>query len=179
MKSRPRVLAGTCVAWLAGSLLHAHSGPPFPIMPNRTAGPYDVSIWADPDATDDGSAAGQFWVLLQPAAKTVPIAADTRAEVSVAPIDRTGATRARKTDPVNGDVTRQFAALVLDHEGRFSVHVSIDGSLGRADVDAEVDATYDLRPPRAMLVVYLMPFLLVGLLWGKLLLRRRQSRARR
>jgi hypothetical protein len=36
-----------------------------------------------------------------------------------------------------------------------------------------VDATYDQRPPAYLLVVYVMPFVLVGLLWGRLLLRRR------
>jgi hypothetical protein len=62
----------------------------------------------------------------------------------------------------------------MDHEGRFAVTVTIAGPLGAATVDAEVDATYDLRPPRYLLVVYLMPFVLVGLLWGRLLLRRRR-----
>ena len=45
------------------------------------------------------------------------------------------------------------------------------GPLGEASVDAEVDATYDLRPPPLTIAVYLLPFLLVGGLWLKLLLR--------
>jgi hypothetical protein len=42
-----------------------------------------------------------------------------------------------------------------------------------------VDATYDLRPPPFMLVVYAVPFLLAGLLWMKLLLRRTSGAGRR
>jgi len=30
-------------------------------------GQYKISIWTDPDATDDGSAAGKFWVMVDPA----------------------------------------------------------------------------------------------------------------
>jgi hypothetical protein len=72
-------------------------------------------------------------------------------------------------------VTRQFAALRMDHEGRFAVRVAIDGPLGAATVTSAVDATYDLRPP---------PVLFAGLpgavrraraLMGVKLLRRRRS----
>ena len=43
----------------------AHDGPPFPIVSDQRVGAYVVSIRTDPDATDDGSAGGQFWVQLQ------------------------------------------------------------------------------------------------------------------
>jgi len=156
----------------AGSNLAAHSGPPFPIVSNRIVGPYDISIWTDPDTTDDGTAAGQFWVMVTMANLGSAVAAGTRAEVEASPSDRTGDVKHRTTEPVNGDIGNQFAAVVLDHEGPFKVHVTIDGPSGKAEVDTSVDATYDLRPARGMLALYLMPFLLVGFLWGKLLLRR-------
>jgi hypothetical protein len=55
----------------------------------------------------------------------------------------------------------------------------VQGSLGPAEVDAEVDATYDLRPSPFVLGVSLTPFLLVGFLWWKLLRRRRQRNSQR
>ncbi|HET9541411.1 MAG TPA: hypothetical protein VFQ46_12485, partial [Candidatus Limnocylindria bacterium] len=70
-------------------------------------------------------------------------------------------------------VSNQFAAVVMDHEGRFAVEVTIDGPAGPARVTAEVDATYDLRPPPIMLAVYALPFVLAGLLWIRLLVKRR------
>jgi len=126
--------------------------------------------------TNDGSAAGQFWVVMRPNGPT-PIPVDTRAEVTIRPSDRAGVVTKRETEPVQGDTTRQYAALLMDHEGPFAVHVSIEGALGKAELDANVDATYDARPAPALMVVFLAPFLLVGFLWGKLLLRRRTRKA--
>lgn len=170
------IWAVAIVCLMATGDLRAHSGPPFPIVSNQKAGHYDVSIWTDPDATDDGSAAGQFWVVLQPLRKGSELPADTRVNVAIWPIDRPGSAQQAIASPVANSVARQFAALVMDHEGRFGIRAVIDGSLGRADVATEVQATYDLRPPPILLVLYVSPFLLVGFLWVKLLLRRRQSR---
>jgi hypothetical protein len=171
------IAALACGAWLIGFstvVVRAHSGPPYPIVTERIVGAYVVAVWADPDVTNDGSAAGQFWVVTRPnGPMTLP--ADTRAEVTIRPSDRAGVERKRETEPVQGETARQYAVLPMDHEGPFAVHVSIEGALGKADLDANVDATYDARPAPALMMVFLAPFLLVGFLWGKLLLRRRGS----
>ena len=57
------------------------------------------------------------------------------------------------------------------------MQVTIDGPLGRAAIDAEVTATYDLRPAPFVIVLSIVPFVLVGLLWTKLLMRRRKAAA--
>jgi hypothetical protein len=160
----------------ASSTLHAHDGPPFPILSNQTAGPYVVSIWTDPDTTDDGSAGGQFWVTLARAGVAGDIPDQTRATVAIKAARRAGPEIVGIASPVRGNVGNQFAALAMDHEGRFAVRVTVEGPLGAATVDAEVDATYDLRPAPYLLVLYLVPFVLVGVLWGQLLLRRRMAR---
>jgi hypothetical protein len=152
--------------------LFAHSGPPFPALSDRVAGPYRLSLWTDPDTTDDGSAAGQFWVVIH-LADGSQVPPDTRAIVAIRPLDRPGPERSGGTSPVDGDTSRQFVALLMDHEGPFAVRATISGTRGSTVVDATVDATYDLRPARWLVVVYLMPFLAVGFLWLKLLLRRR------
>jgi hypothetical protein len=103
---------------------------------------------------------------------------DVRAQVTVRPLDRAGAAVSSRADPVNGDSSRQFAALTMDHEGRFAVRVDIEGVTERVGVDAEVVATYDSRPSRLALAVYLVPFLLAGFLWTTLLVRRRRAHAR-
>lgn len=175
MRDSVRVAAISWLALCGTPVVRAHSGPPFPIVSNRPAGPYVVSIWTDPDTTSDQSAAGQFWVMLDPAQTSIALPGDTRAQVSAAPSDRAGATQSAATAPVNGDVTRQFAAVRLDHEGPFAIRVSITGPLGAATVESAVDATYDQRPGRAMLLLYLMPFLIVGFLWTKLLVSRRRT----
>jgi hypothetical protein len=172
-----RVRAAALAAALAAlpAAAAAHDGPPFPILSDHAAGPYLISIWTDPDTTDDGSPGGQFWVRIYTASRQGAIPAQTRAAVKIRPLGRSGPERAGPAMPVRGDVTNQFAALLMDHEGRFAVHVDVDGPLGAAAVDAEVDATYDTRPPAALLLVYLAPFLVVAFLWGRLLIRRRRG----
>ena len=164
------------VAFCAVAGVQAHSGPPFPIVSNQTSGAYTISVWTDPDSTDDGSAGGQFWVTVRPAGGAATLPADTRIDVTLTAArsarpagDRAAPSRLR---PIP---SQRFAALVMDHEGRFRVRVTIDGPLGAAAVEADVDATYDTRPAPAMIAVYLLPFVLVGFLWIKLLWRRRRG----
>jgi hypothetical protein len=172
-----------CALVIASPAL-AHSGPPFPIVSTQTHGPYSISIWTDPDSTDNGVAAGQFWIIIEPPTKDTPIPDGTHATITVRPLDSTPPSGPRASEPamhataepVRGDVTNQFAVVTLDHEGPFAVYVDVDGPLGRAGVDSRVDATYDLRPAPYMLAWYLGPFVLAGLLWTRLLLRRRAGR---
>jgi hypothetical protein len=152
----------------------AHSGPPYPVISNQVAGPYRVSVWTDPDATDDGSAGGQFWVTIEAARGGTP-PQDAQALVAVRPAGESRWLEAAAA-PLDGDRSRQFAALVMDHEGPYDVRVVLTGASGRHELTTGVEATYDLRPAPALLAVYLLPFLLVGFLWAKRLLRRRRAR---
>jgi hypothetical protein len=175
-RGRTVVGAGLAAALLVTpSPLAAHSGPPYPVATQQVAGPYRLSLWTDPDATDDRTPGGQFWVVIEPGRDgTIP--AGTRARVAIRPIDRDEPFVEVAAEPVDGDVTRQFAGLVMDHEGPFAVRVIVSGPLGDGALGARVDATYDLRPPLPLLLVYLLPFLAVGFLWTTRLLRRRRAR---
>jgi hypothetical protein len=174
VRARRWPLVGAFVVglWIAPPV-GAHSGPPYPVVSNQPAGPYRLSVWTDPDATDDGTAGGQFWVTIDPAQPgTLP--PDTRAQVAIRP--NGGDWSEAAAAPVDGNLSRQFAALVMPHEGPFDVRVVVTGAMGRADVMTAVQATYDLRPAPLLLAVYVLPFLLVGFLWTKRLLRRRSTR---
>jgi hypothetical protein len=165
--------AALLAAFAAAATARAHDGPPFPILSDHVAGPYRISIWTDPDTTDDGSAGGQFWVRLHRAGSSDDVPADTAAIVAIRPLDRTGPERSASASPVRDDISNQFAAVVMDHEGRFAVAVTVTGPLGPASASALVEATYDLRPARPLLFLYLAPFVMVGVLWGRVLLKRR------
>jgi hypothetical protein len=169
-----RVLTGAVIALAWSVIVGAHDGPPFPIASDRAAGRYVVSIWTDPDATDDGSAGGQFWVIVR-RQDGEPLPEGTSVRVAVRPLGRPGPEREEAAAPVRGDTGNQFAALVMDHEGPFAVRATVSGPLGDVSVDATADATYDLRPPAYMFWVYLLPFVLAGALWTRLLIRRRSS----
>ncbi len=179
MTRRVPTVTALAVAGMLGwsRAIHAHSGPPYPIVSSRIVGAYSISIWTDPDTTDDGKPGGQFWVVLEPADRATTIPAGTEASVSIRPLDRQGPTLTGVADPVKGSVTNQFVALLMDHEGPFGVRVTVNGPLGRADIGSQVDATYDLRPAPGVIVLYLFPFLALGALWVKVLLRRRRAGA--
>jgi len=175
-------IVGPALAIVAAATMatRAHSGPPFPIVTDARHGPYVISIWTDPDATDDRTPGGQFWIVLAPAARGVTLPRDTRASVSVRPLGSSShdAVQSATAEPVNGDVTNQFGAVVMEREGPFAVHVEVTGPLGAAAIETMVEATYDLRPPPYMLIWYLFPFVLVGIPWARLLMRRRSAMAR-
>lgn len=155
----------------------AHSGPPYPIVTSGQAGPYTLSIWTDPDATDDGTPAGQFWVMLESVDDEAAAAGQFDVRVAIRALDRPADELTTRAAPVDGRLTRQFALLLMDHEGPYAVRVDVDGPLGRGTITSQVEATYDLRPPLVLLFVYLLPFVALGLLWVRLLQRRR-ARAR-
>ena len=158
----------------------AHSGPPYPVVSRHAAGAYVISVWTDPDATDDGTPGGQFWVVIEPGQTGPALPADTRVRVAIRPLDRGGrASAPTLATLVDGRVSRQFVALPMDHEGPYGVTVSVDGTAGAAAVEARVEATYDLRPPMGLMVVYALPFAAVGFLWTRLLWRRRRARTSR
>jgi hypothetical protein len=177
MKERMQTVAIVCwmvlVVIASSASLRAHNGPPYPIVSNRIAGNYEVSLWADPDATDDGSADGRFWVTVNAARKDDPLPPATQTRISIWPIESPGAVRTASADPVEQEPSRRFAAFLIDHEGRYGVKATIDGPLGPAEVEAVVDAAYDQRPRPFTIILFVMPFLLVGFVWVKLVLRRR------
>ena len=170
--------AAICVWWLcvAATSLRAHDGPPFPVVSDREVGRYLVSVWTDPDTTDDGSPGGQFWVMATVRGSSAPVPAGTRATVTATPHQRPGPERSAVAAAVEGSGSTSFAGVVLADEGRFDVRVTIEGPLGPATVLAVVDATYDTRPSPLAVLLYLLPFVLAGALWVRLLLRRRRPR---
>ena len=106
MKRKTSLVVIACATIVAAvghaATVDAHSGPPFPVISNQIAGPYEVSVWTDPDATADGSAAGQFWVVVQPANRATSLPADTKVNVTIQPADGGPALRGT-AKPVNGD----------------------------------------------------------------------------
>ena len=180
MSARRTALLWAAAAALATPVgLHAHNGSPFPLVSNQVTGPYRVSIWADPDASDDGTPAGTFWVLLDAAQKDTALPGETRVTLAITPRDRPGPTLAASGRLSGAQLPRRFvAALLMNHEGPFAVGLTVDGPLGSVHVDTNTDATYATRPGPIGVILSVMPFLLAGGIWLKLLLRRRTAAPR-
>jgi hypothetical protein len=173
MKRVAIVLLAAC-ALTHASAAAAHSGPPYPTVTDARLDPYVVSVWTDPDTTNDGTAAGRFWIVLSPNAAGVvpPITHATLTATSpagaTAPVDITTADRDGRT---------HFGALVFDHEGKYRVEVRLTGPAGTVTLDTTVDATYDLRPSPLVAALSILPFALVGILWITAMRRRARARA--
>jgi hypothetical protein len=139
--------------------LQAHAGPPFPIVVDRPVGPWKVSVWTDPDI-------GTGVVFVIPEGPSAPKVV----RVSAQPVDG-GLPEAFYDAERQGrpEDVRYFTKVRFDHGGMWRLRATIDGR----PVAAEVEATPDGVLGPWELGLYLLPFLAVGFLWIKAVLRRR------
>ena len=133
----------------------AHEGPPFPLFVDQKADRYVVSVWTDPDV---GTAL--FFVILN-APEAPP---DLRVQIGVQPVSGRlpEAFYPAERENVQGQV--QYRAQVhFDAQEIWRVRVRLESAQGNGETFATVEAT----PPgygRWDLLVYLLPFLAVGVL---------------
>jgi hypothetical protein len=146
--------------WLAAALpAQAHEGPPFPIIMDQRAGPYVVSVWADPDV-----GTGTFFVMLDPPSGA-ELPSGTEVWVGVEPVSGRLPLAWYQADhqPLRSR-ERYVAEVQFDAQEMWRVRVSVKGDGGGGEVRAEVEAT----PPgygRWDLLLYLFPFVLLAGLW--------------
>ena len=146
----------------------AHEGPPYPLFLDRQVGSYVVSVWTDPDV-----GTGLFFVIPNTPAGLPP---DTRVQVGVQPasgrLPEVFYTAQR--EDLKGQV--QYRAEVqLDTEELWQVRVRLESGQGNVETLATVEAT----PPgygRWDLLVYLLPFLAIGVLWAVAMIRKTKRR---
>jgi hypothetical protein len=164
--------AGLAVLWLGPiPTARAHEGPPFPIVMDRRAGPYVLSVWTDPDV---GVEKGKFFVIVEPAPGTnLPEELDV--EVCVRPTSGRLAEACYSGTRQNlRDRVQYYAEVEFDQQEMWQVRVRVKGEGGTGEVTAEVEAT----PPGYGawdLLIYGFPFVLFGMLWLCVALRRRRA----
>jgi hypothetical protein len=153
---------------LVVSTTSAHEGPPFPLFVDQSVGSYTVSLWTDPDVGD-----ALFFVIVSAPAQLPP---DLQVQIGVQPASGRlpEAFYAGTRESVSGQV--QYRALVhFDAEELWRVRVRLQSSQGNAETIATVEAT----PPgygRWDLLLYLSPFLAVGVLWAVAMIRKTKRR---
>lgn len=158
-RSLTRLAAMLALAGAAATDCLGHEGPPYPILVDREAGPFVVSVWADPDV-----GIGTFFVILEPPEGAV-LSEPRSVRVCVRPvIDRLpevchGAERQRMRDRA------QYRAEVpFDRQERWRVRVVLDGPSGPVEVATDVEVTPPGLGPWD-LALYLFPFVLIAALW--------------
>ena len=151
-----------------GARVVAHEGPPYPILVDKTLGPCVVSVWADPDV-----GTGTFFFILEPTPGG-RLPDDVRVELGVRPVSGRlpEAVYAAVREDQGGRV--QFKAEVpFDAQELWRARVLLQSAQGGGEAAADVEVT----PPgygRWDLLIYLLPFVAVGALWLRALVRRRR-----
>ncbi|MBK7641520.1 MAG: hypothetical protein IPJ19_00480 [Planctomycetes bacterium] len=159
-----RLLAPLAALFVLAPLLCAHEGPPFPVLVNEKVGPYTTTLYADPDI-----GVGTFFVNFDPPAWKSD--SDPRVWIEAWPTSG-------RLPPARFDAPRQrdesyIARVDFDRGEMWQVKLHVDGSLGNAERQIEVEAT----PPGYGswdLLIYAGPFLVLGGLWAFVALRRRR-----
>jgi hypothetical protein len=159
------------LCWL--QLASAHTGPPAPLLIDHRIGPYEVSVWADPEV---GS--GTFFVRLEPPSGGA-IPSDTTVQVGVQPVSGrlTEARYTARRQEVGGHAQYQ-AEVPLDVQELWRARIIVHSSGGSGEAAIDVEAI----PPglgQWDVLLYLFPFLAVGLLGLQMVLyRRKRSQGR-
>jgi hypothetical protein len=150
------------VIWLlhAGTLpLRGHEGPPYAILVDEMVGPCLMSVWADPDV-----GIGTFFIILEPRSGAV-IPDDVKVSLAVQPVSRRLA-EARHASARDPSVRRiQFTAEVpFDAQERWRLRILLESSQGGGEVTTDIEVTPPGFGPWDLLI-YFIPFLLIGVLW--------------
>jgi hypothetical protein len=162
------LLLGGLLAGMSPSAL-AHNGPPFPIIENRRVGPVVISVWTNPDV-----GTGSFFVMVdRPSGGKIPD--DLKVDVAVQPL--TGRLPEKHysawRENLRGQV--EYKTLVpFDAQEIWGVRVTLASAEGGGEAVANVEVT----PPglgRWDMLLYLLPFLGVGFLWFKAVMRKRRT----
>ena len=164
LRSGGNALPVAIIILLLITTTRAHEGPPYPLFVDRQVNPYVVSVWTDHDVGD-----ALFFVILNAPAQPP---ADLRVQLGVQPASGRlpEAFYPAERETLQGQV--QYRAQVkFDAEELWNVRVQLASAQGNAETVATVEAT----PPgygRWDLLVYLMPFLAIGVLWAIAMVRR-------
>lgn len=145
----------------------AHEGPPFPLFVDQKVNRYVVSVWTDPDV---GTAL--FFVIVNDQAPE-----DLRVQIGVQPVSGRVAEVFYPAERENVQGRVQYKSQVqFDAQELWRVRVQLrSAQSGNAETIATVEAT----PPgygRWDLLIYLLPFLVVGLLWAVAVIRKVKHR---
>ena len=148
--------------------VQAHEGPPFPLFVDQKVDRYVVSVWTDPDV---GTAL--FFVIVD--GQEIP--ADLHVRIGVQPVSGRLAEVFYPAERENVQGRVQYKSQVqFDAQEIWRVRVQLQSSQsGNAETTATVEAT----PPgygRWDLLIYLIPFLAVGLLWAVVMIRKVRQR---
>jgi hypothetical protein len=168
---RASFLVPFIIALVFANTTRAHEGPPYPLFVDRYVGGYNLSLWADPDVGD-----ALFFVIIEQTQFVESASTDLHVQIGVQPVSGRlpEAFYPAQRESVKGQL--QYRAQVhFDAEELWRVRVRLESAMGNAETVENVAAT----PPgygRWDLLIYLVPFLAVGVVWGVAMVRKLKQR---
>jgi hypothetical protein len=169
-----RYFEGTFSSWVLFLLwlilatpANAHNGPPFPIIENRTVGRCVISLWTHPDV-----GTGTFFIFVQPVAgASVP--KDLKVQIGIQPESGRLPEVVYAAEEDNSGGQLQYKAPVqFDRDEFWRVRLILQSSQSHDEVFSRVEAT-PVGFGKWDLLFFLLPFLLIALLWLRGMSRRR------
>jgi hypothetical protein len=162
VSARARLARVAALACLAASAA-AHDGPPYPILVDEPTVAGELSVWADPDV-----GVGTFYLYLEAGwSERAPLV-----RLSVRPVDGHRDESVHATEPALPGAPFQLLGRVpFDATGAWYLRLELEGRAGRTSVERTIEVTPP-GPGAIGLVWFLVPFLALGGLWGRLLLKR-------
>jgi hypothetical protein len=167
----PRAYLAMMLLFICGGTpAWAHIGPPYPIMQDRKIGPLTVAVWSNPDV-----GTGAFFIVIDPP-KGSPVPSDLKVQVIVHPLS--GRLPEKAYDAWRDKLRNRIefkADVPFDKEETWHVRVVLASSQVNGETDTDVEVTPGLLG-RWDLLLFLLPFLGVGLLWFKAMATRQKNR---
>lgn len=164
------LLAGLLCASPFCRRVQAHDGPPYAILVDKPAGGCMLSVWGDPDV-----GIGTFFIIVEPPPNGA-IPDDVKITLAVQPTNgRLPEARYTATREALRNQVQYKAEVQFDAQEMWRVRVMLDSAQGSGEISTEVEVT----PPGYGgwgILLYLFPFVAVGILWARAILFRRTRR---
>ncbi len=164
----PLILAMMVVWTFETARVWSHVGAPYLVAVQQKAGPYTVTIWADPDVGN-----GRFFI--QAVQGKQEAGADTAVTVWVRPAGSTEPERPfRAQAPEEGGMSTFLATVPFASKGIWDVRVGLSGPSGQGELSMPVNVT-PAFPQALTTALWLLPFVLAGFLWWVAVMHRRRA----
>lgn len=167
------------IAFLLSSFSFAHEGPPFPILVDHVFGNSKISVWADPD-TENGT------FLIYPESQESQDSKDSKDspeslifEVKATPKDQAEPIlkSTALTSQIENGKASYTATLPFPTEGLWDVTIQVKNKQN-GDILTSATIPVEVTPPgpsKTEFAVYLVPFLLIGAIWIRVILYKRKK----
>lgn len=169
-------LAAAAAVLLAAPPAGAHEGPPYPILVDREIAGVKLSVWADPDV-----GTGTFHLYVEPLDGGPELPERCEVRVLAMPVTGRLPERGYQAEPSRRSDRRHHYVAEVDFDSAedWRTRFVLRSDLGRGEASTVVEVTPPGQGPLLDFVLYLFPFVAVGFLAVRALLKgRRVSRER-